>query len=67
LGWQYGEERNVYHYRRSRWAAYVARMDIMYRGMFDLYRSVGVVRVVKCRWLRWAGYVARIDIGRGTV
>ena len=67
MGWQWVQERNVYHYRRLRWAAYVARMDI-YRGMCDLYRSVGVVRVVKCRWLQWAGYVARIGIPqRGTV
>jgi hypothetical protein len=28
----------------------------------DLYRSAGVVRVVKCRELRWAGYVASVDI-----
>jgi len=28
----------------------------------DWYRSVGVVRVVKCGRLRWAGYVDRVGI-----
>jgi len=32
------------------------------RRKCDLYRSAGVVRVVKCRRLRWAGYVASVDI-----
>ena len=27
-----------------------------------LYRSAGVVRVVKCGRLQWAGYVAGVDI-----
>jgi len=28
----------------------------------DLYRSAGVVMVVKCGRLRWVGYVASVDI-----
>ena len=31
-------------------------------GLCDLYRSAGVVRVMKCRRLRWAGYVASVDL-----
>jgi len=34
----------------------------------DVYISIGVVRVVKCRKLGWAGCIARMDVSyRGTV
>jgi hypothetical protein len=35
-------------------------MVLHQQELCDLYRSVGVVRVVKCGRLRWAGYVARM-------
>ena len=32
--------------------------------LHSLYRSSGIVRVVKYRRLRWAGHVARVEEGR---
>ena len=32
--------------------------------LYCLYRSLNIVRVIKCRRLRWAGHVARMEEGR---
>lgn len=37
-----------------------------YRGIYDLYSSSNVVKVIKSRWMRWALNVARIRERRGT-